>query len=199
MTIKVGITGGMGSGKSTVCKIFKLLGAPVFEADVVAKQLLNTHPEIKSGLVRLFGKGIYMQDGTIDRKKLAGIVFNDEIQLANMNRLVHPVVREEFNKWHEKQQAAYIIHEAAILFESGFYKMMDFTLLISAPEQQRIERVIKRDEVREQQVLERINRQWPDEKKRKLASLEIINDNTHLIIPAIIEIDKKLKQYGKIW
>ncbi|MBN1985519.1 MAG: dephospho-CoA kinase [Prolixibacteraceae bacterium] len=199
MAIKVGITGGMGSGKSTVCKIFKLLGAPVFEADVVAKQLLNTHPKIKKGLIRLFGEGIYMQDGAIDRKKLAGIIFNNKIQLANMNRLVHPVVLDEFNKWLEKQQDAYIIHEAAILFESGFYKMMDFTLLISAPLQQRIERVMKRDGVGEQQVLERINRQWTDEEKRKLASLEIINDNKHLIIPVIIEIDKKLKQYGKIW
>ncbi len=199
MTIKVGITGGIGSGKSTVCRVFELLGVPVFEADIVAKQLLNSHSGIKTGLIHLFGGTIYTDDGTVNRKKLANIIFNDEIQLKKMNNLVHPVVREEFNKWVKNQDSAYIIHEAAILFESGFYKMMDFTILVSAPEKQRIERVMKRDGISEELVLERMNRQWTDEEKRKTASLEIINDNKHLIIPEVIETDKKLKEYGKIW
>jgi dephospho-CoA kinase len=199
MTIKVGITGGIGSGKSTVCKIFELLGVPVFEADVVAKQLLNSHPEIKTGLIHLFGETIYTPDGAINRKRLASIIFNNEIQLAKMNKLVHPVVREEFNKWVKKQKSPYIIHEAAILFESGFYKMMDFTILVSAPKKQKIERVMKRDGVSEELVLERMNKQWTDEEKRKLAGIEIMNDNKRLIIPEIIETDKKLKEYGKIW
>jgi dephospho-CoA kinase len=199
MSIQVGITGGIGSGKSTVCRVFRLLGAPVFEADEVAKRLTDTNPEIKSGLIRLFGKEIYTEDGGIDRKKLAGIVFNNDFHLAKINELVHPVVRNEFRKWAELQNTPYVIHEAAILFESGFYKMMDFTILVTAPENQRIERVVKRNGISAEQVKERIAKQWPDDEKRKLAGIEIKNDNKHLIIPQIIEIDKRLKEYGKIW
>lgn len=199
MTIKVGITGGIGSGKSTVCKIFELLNIPVFDADTVAKQILNSNFKIKTGLIHIFGEGIYLDDETIDRKKLAKIIFNDDIQLEKMNRLVHPAVREEFNTWVKKQNSEYIIHEAAILFESDFYKMMDYTILITAPKKQKIERVIKRDGIPKDLVLERMSRQWTDEEKRKLTRFEIKNDNKRLIIPMIIEIDKNLKKYGKIW
>ena len=199
MTLKVGITGGIGSGKSTICRIFKLLGVPVFEADVVAKQLLQTNQEINKGLIRLFGKGIYLADGTIDRKKLAGIIFNDDVQLAKMNKLVHPVVRNEFQKWFKQQNALYVIHEAAILFESGFYKIMDYNILISAPEEERIQRVVKRDGISEQQVKERLAKQWTDKEKRKLADKEIVNDNKNPVIPEIIQIDKRLREHGKIW
>jgi dephospho-CoA kinase len=199
MPVTVGITGGIGSGKSTVCHIFKLLGVPVFEADIVAKNLLNTSDKIKNGLIRLFGEGIYTSKSGIDRKKLAGIIFNSDIQLANVNGLVHPEVRNEYKIWLEKQVSPYIIHEAAILFESEFYKMMDFTILVSAPENIRIERVVKRDKTDPEKVKERIQKQWSDNEKSKLASLEIINDNSHLIIPQIIQIDKTLRENGKIW
>jgi len=199
MAITVGITGGIGSGKSTICNIFRLLGAPVFVADVVAKELTNTSPEIKSGLIDLFGSDIYTPNGTINRKKLAGIIFNDKIQLQKVNELIHPVVRAEFLKWAQQQDAPYVIHEAAILFESGFYKMMDFTILVSAPEEMRIERVSLRDGSSAEEVKERMSKQWNDEQKRKLASIELVNDNRELLIPRIIEIDKQLKEYGKIW
>jgi dephospho-CoA kinase len=199
MTISVGITGGIGSGKSTICRIFKLLGAPVFEADKEAKRLLNTNSEIKLKLINLFGEGIYTADGTINRKKLAGIIFNDNIQLFNVNKIVHPVVRSEYFKWIKKQDYAYVVHEAAILFESGFYKMMDFTILVSAPVEDRIKRVAKRDNLTFEQVRKRIVNQWPDEQKRVLASVEIINNNKELIIPQLVKIDKQLKEYGKIW
>jgi len=199
MTLKVGITGGIGSGKSTVCKVFSLLGIPVFEADRVAKQLLNTHPEIKKELIHLFGKEIYIENNGVDRKKLADIIFNDDIQLAKINALVHPFVRNEFANWIELQQSPYVIHEAAILFESGFYKLMDFTILITAPEKQRIERVMKREGISAEMVKKRMEKQWSDEKKRKLASRELVNDNMNLLLPQIIEIDKRLKEYGKIW
>ncbi len=199
MAIIIGITGGIGSGKSTVCNIFRLLNAPVFEADAVAKELTNSNPEIKNGLIDLFGPDIYMQNGTINRKKLAGIIFNDDTQLQKVNSLVHPVVRSEFHRWAAQQNAPYLIQEAAILFESGFYKMMDFTILVSAPEEMRVERVSKRDKASAEQVRERMSKQWSDEQKRKLASIEIINDNKELIIPQIITIDKQLKEYGKIW
>ncbi|MBW6537127.1 MAG: dephospho-CoA kinase [Mariniphaga sp.] len=200
MTLIVGITGGIGSGKSTVCRIFQMLGVPVFEADAVAKKLYNSNPEIKAGLIRLFGKGIYTPDDLLDRKKLASIIFTNEIHLAQVNELVHPVVRKEFENWlkiHKK--ALYIIHEAAILFESGFYKMMDFTILVSAPEEQRIARVVARDRATEQMVRERMKKQWSEEKKQKLAGRILVNDNKSLIIPEIIQIDKNLKEHGKIW
>ena len=199
MALTIGITGGIGSGKSTVCKIFKLLGVPVFEADSVAKELLNTHSEIINGLTNLFGEGIYTENNLIDRKKLANIIFNDEVQFTKVNSLVHPIVRREFINWAKVNDSKYVIHEAAILFESGFYKMMDFTILVSAPTSQRIERVIKRDRTTEMLVKDRINKQWSDEKKREIASFEIKNDNRSLIIPQIIKIDNQLKQHGKIW
>ena len=197
--ITIGITGGIGSGKSTVCKVFKMLGIPIFEADVVAKELVNTNSEIKTELIRLFGESIYIPNNGVDRKKLASIIFNDNIQLTKVNKLVHPVVRNEYANWIEKQNTEYVIHEAAILFESGFYKMMDFTILVSAPENQRIERVIKRDIALENQVKERIAKQWTDEQKRKLATIEIKNADNDLIIPQIIKIDNQIKKYGKIW
>ncbi len=197
--ITIGITGGIGSGKSTVCKVFKMLGIPIFEADVVAKELINSNSEIKTELIRLFGESIYTPNNGVDRKKLASIIFNDNLQLAKVNKLVHPVVRNEYTNWVERQSTPYVIHEAAILFESGFYKMMDFTILVSAPENQRIERVIKRDRALENQVKERIAKQWTDEQKRKLATIEIKNADNDLIIPQIIKIDNQIKKYGKIW
>jgi len=195
----IGITGGIGSGKSTVCSVYRVLGVPVFEADTEAKKLINTNSVLKTGLIDLFGRDIYTTDGTINRNKLAGIIFNDEVQLMKVNELIHPVVRAEFKNWAEKQTAPYVLHEAAILFESGFYKMMDFTILVSAPEEIRINRVTSRDNSTAAAVKERIDKQWPDEKKRKLATVEIINDNKELILPQIIKIDKQLKEYGKIW
>ena len=199
MTLKVGITGGIGSGKSSVCKIFKVLGAPVFEADLVAKKLMDSDPEIRSGLIDLFGADVYGSNGKLDRKKLAGLIFNDDLKLQNVNELVHPVVRANFLSWTEEQNVPYVIHEAAILFESGFYKLMDFTILVTAPEQERINRVSRRDGVTEQQVRERMNKQWPDSKKRKLATLEIKNADWDMILPGVIKIDKQLREYGKIW
>lgn len=199
MTLKIGITGGIGSGKSTVCQVFKILGVPVFEADMAAKTLINSDPVIRNGLVQLFGKHIYGNDGRIDRKMLASLIFTDESLLQQVNNLVHPAVRNEFTNWTKRQDSEYIIHEAAILFESGFYKMMDYTILVSAPEEIRIERVSKRDGITAEMIGERMAKQWPDAEKRKLASLEIVNDNKKLIIPQILEIDKNIKTNGKIW
>lgn len=199
MAIKVGITGGIGSGKSTVCKIFKLIGIPVFEADKVAKYLINSDEKIRNELIQLFGNNIYDSNKKLNKKMLADLIFNDESLLEKVNNLVHPAVRNEFILWHQKQNSKYTVHEAAILFESGFYKMMDFTILVSAPEIPRIERVVKRDKIKPELVESRMSKQWNDEDKRKLASIELVNDNKHLLIPQILEIDKKLKTNGKIW
>jgi len=199
MTKVIGITGGIGSGKSTVCKVFKLLGVPVFEADIVAGKLINSNSEIRNELVQLFGNDIYSADKKVNRKKLAELIFNSDVLLEKVNNIVHPAVRNEFLNWLKQQKPAYVIHEAAILFESGFYKMMDFTILVSAPEEMRVERVMMRDNISSEQVIARMAKQWPDSEKRKLATFELVNDNKNLLIPQIIEIDKKLKTDGKIW
>lgn len=199
MTLAIGITGGIGSGKSTVCKVFKLLGVSVFEADLVAKNLINSNAEIRNGLIQHFGKDIYSSDNNINRKMLANLIFNDDLLMENVNRLVHPAVRNEYMNWIKQQNSAYIIHEAAILFESGFYKMMDYTILVSAPEEIRIDRVTGRDNIAREKVRLRMLKQLTDEEKRKLAGFELVNDNKKLLIPQIIEIDKNLKAHGKIW
>jgi len=199
MTLAIGITGGIGSGKSTVCEVFKLLGVPVFEADNAAGKLINSDSEIRNNLIQFYGKEIYNSDKKINREKLANIIFNSAVELEKVNRLVHPAVRIEFMNWLKLQKTDYAIHEAAILIESGFYKMMDFTILVSAPEEMRIERVMRRNNLMRENIISRIAKQWPDYEKRKFATLELVNDNKNLLIPQIIEIDKKLKTNGKIW
>lgn len=199
MTVKIGITGGIGSGKTIVCEVFRIFGVPVFQADFVAGKLINTDTVIKNELIHLYGNEIYNTDRKINREMLAGIIFNNNVELEKVNAIVHPAVRNEYMVWLKNQKTDYIIHEAAILFESGFYKMMDYTILVTAPEELRIERVIKRNGISRENVVSRIARQWPDSEKRKFATFELINDNKSLLIPQIIEIDKKIKTYGKIW
>jgi dephospho-CoA kinase len=173
-----------------------VMGIPVFEADKVARKLMDTDEEIHEKLVRLFGAAVYLPDQTVNRKYLAGIVFKDPSLLAKLNEIVHPVVRKTFFDWCERQQSPYIIHEAAILFESGFYKMMDKTITVVTNEDERIHRVMKRDGITMELVKERIKNQWSDEERMKLADFVIGNNDDQLIIPQIIEIDKKIKANG---
>jgi len=194
--IKVGITGGIGSGKSTVCRVFSAMGIPVFEADKVAKKLMNEDPEIREQLIYLFGDAVYLPDHTINRKYLAGIVFNDSSLLAKLNAIVHPVVRKNFENWCSTKNSVYILHEAAILFESGFYRFMDKTITVATDENERIERVIKRDGISEGLVRERIKNQWTDAERNKLADFVINNNDDELIIPQIVDIDKKIRVHG---
>ncbi len=194
--LKVGITGGIGSGKSTICHFFSLLGIPVFNADQQAKRIMNESSLVRSKMMVHFGKDIYLKNQTIDREKLAGIIFNSPPLLQMVNAIVHPEVRNYFFDWCKRQQSPYIIHEAAILFESGFYEMMDYTILITAPEQQRIERVMKRDQSSSQQIRERISKQWPDQEKMKLADFIMKNDNRELVLPALIKLDQKFRTHG---
>lgn len=198
MVLKVGITGGIGSGKSLVCKLFKILKVPVFEADLVAKDLLDHNGTIKNELIHLFGREICTAEQTIDRKKLASIIFNDNLALQKVNSIIHPKVKDSFFEWVANQDTPYILHEAAILFESGFYRLMDFNILITADRELRISRVMKRDGVDREEVLKRMRQQWTDEEKERLAQVIIRNEN-ELIIPKVLEIDKKLKDHGKIW
>lgn len=194
--IKVGITGGIGSGKSTACKVFKVFGIPVFEADQVARQLMNSDAMVRNQLIDLFSPSVYLPDQTIDRKYLSEIVFNNPFLLKKLNEIVHPVVRKSFDEWIQDQQSPYVIHEAAILFESGFYKMMDRTITVVTDETERIQRVMKRDNISVEQVSQRIRHQWTDEQRIKLADFVIGNNDNELIIPQIVEIDKKIRAHG---
>lgn len=200
MAIIVGITGGIGSGKSIVCRVFELLGVPVFEADSEAKKLLDTDTLVRSEVKKEFGSTVYNSNGTVNRQKLAKIIFNDKLQLEKLNNIVHPAVHKAFNNWLDKKKhSPYVIHEAAILFESGFYKFVDYTILITAPREERIQRVIKRDGNSRKSVEERMKNQFPEKRKSKMADIVLMNDNTTLLIPEILKTDKNLRKYGKIW
>jgi len=192
---KIGITGGIGSGKSTACEIFKLLGVSVFHADDEARNLQNNDLQIKNQLIKLFGEHIYSEDGLLDRKMLAGLIFNDTIALAKVNAIIHPAVRQNFLKWVEnKQNDNYVLYEAAILLESGYSVDFDRNILILADEKIRIERVMKRDSISEELVKERIKNQMPDSEKINLVDYVLENSNDKLLIPQIIALDKVVRE-----
>ena len=184
----VGITGGIGSGKTTVCKILSVFNIPVYYADARAKELYDEDIELKEKVIELLGKSVYTKDG-LNRAEVAGKVFNDKILLQKLNAIVHPAVERDFQKWSKNfSDAGFVVKEAAILFENGGYKKMDYNVLITAPEQLRIQRVMKRDGVSSELVKERINNQWPDEEKIPLADFVIKCDEHNLVIPQVMEV-----------
>jgi dephospho-CoA kinase len=188
----VGITGGIGSGKSTVAKIFESLGVSVFNSDKEAKFIINNEKEIIEKIINEFGD-VYNSDG-IDSKKIAAIVFNDKNALEKLNAIVHPEVRERFKIWVNKNNNALIlIQEAAILIESGAYKNLNKLILVVAPIEERINRVVERDKVSEINVKERIQTQLTDQEKSKYSDFCINNDGKHLVIPQVTEIFEQLK------
>jgi dephospho-CoA kinase len=187
----IGITGGIGSGKTTVCGIFAELGIPVYYADDRAKAVMVEDAELMASIVDAFGAEAY-QDGKLNRPFLAQQVFSSEEKLARLNSLVHPAVARDFMRWvvaHEKSQ--YVIKEAAILFESGAYKAVQETVLVTAPEDLRIQRVVQRDGVAESVVRQRMANQWPEERKAELADHIILNDGHQLLIPQVLELHRK--------
>jgi len=188
----VGVTGGIGSGKTLVCKIFEILGVPVYAADIQAKRILDTNKELISKLTGYFGKEI-LKNGKPDREQLASIVFQDPKALDYINSLIHPLVRYDFDLWTQsKQESVYVIEEAAILFETDAYKLLDFTITITAPEDLRIKRVMNRDGVNRESVLSRIRNQMDEKERIKLADAVIVNDDTVLVIPQVVELHQKL-------
>lgn len=196
--LKAGITGGIGSGKSLACKIFRILNVPVFEADMEAKELMDKDPELRARIIELAGPEIYYASGNLNRPKLAALIFNHSELLQEVNQLVHPAVRRVFHDWANQQTAPYVLVEAAILFESGFYRSLDFSILMSAPEEIRIQRVIQRDGTNREQVVSRIRNQWPEEKKRELADFIITNDESTFLITQVLEVHNKILENGKI-
>jgi len=194
--VKIGITGGIGSGKTTVCEFFEIFGIPVFTADTEAKAIMNRSTLIRNQLILTFGKDIYLPDYTLDRKKLAQLIFTSSALLEKVNSIVHPEVRKYFIQWVAEQTSPYVVYEAAILFESGFYRMMDFNILVTAPEEERIKRVMACEKNTREDIKNRISRQWSDEKKTELADYILNNNNEGLIIPQLIELDKKFRTHG---
>ena len=187
--LKIGITGGIGSGKTTVCKVFELLGVPVFYADDIAKSIMNTDSVLKDGIIRAFGEQSYSDQGELNRKHISAIVFNNPAELEKLNGLVHPAVFRAFDQWIMKHSnAAYVIKEAALLFESDSYKMCDLSILVVSPIESRIKRVQARDGISSEDVQLRIDRQFNDEQKMKLADYILMNDEQQLLIPQIINL-----------
>ncbi len=189
---KIGITGGIGSGKSTVCKIFESLGVPVYYTDNEARSLTNHHPDIINGFRNLFGDEIYI-NGELNRKKVGESVFRDKNLLADLNKLIHPIVAEHFDNWFQQHSnSAYILKEAAILFESGAYKQVDKIITVTAPIELRIKRVMERDGISEGEVMDRINNQWNDQEKIKMSDFIVYCDDVELVIPQVIKIHKNI-------
>ena len=193
--IKLGLTGGIGSGKTTVAKVFETLGVPVFFADDEAKKFLFSN-EVKSQLVELFGSSIINEAGEINKAELASIVFNDKESLKMLNSLIHPLLMQSFNSWvseksQEKRQ--YIVMEAAILFEAGFDSEVDKVLCVSAPIEDRVNRVVGRDGASKQQVYSRLNNQMSDKERELKSDFVIQNSNKDMIVEAVVKIDTELK------
>jgi dephospho-CoA kinase len=197
MMLKVGITGGIGSGKTTVCKVFELLGIPVFYADDVAKSIMQTDPVLKTALLDTFGENSYTKDGMLNRAYISSIVFNDKQELEKLNSLVHPAVLRAFDNWVlDQHESPYVIKEAALLYESGGFKMCNKSILVIAPTLIKMNRVKLRDGVSEEDIQLRMNRQFSDEIKIKYADYILNNDEKQLLIPQIIQLHQQFLLIG---
>lgn len=192
--LKVGLTGGIGSGKSTVAKIFQTLGIPVFDADAVAKSIMHTNTSVKAGVIEAFGEAAY-RDGELNRKFIADIVFKDPFQLEILNSIVHPATMQAAEEWFQQQEAPYVIKEAALLFEAGSAAGLDLIIGVTAPQHVRIHRVMQRDGIGRQEVLTRMGRQIEDTIKMRLCDVVIKNDGVQALLPQVLALhDDLLKQ-----
>lgn len=190
--LKVGITGGIGSGKSTVSRIFELLGIPVYYADTAAKEIMQTDEALKTAVKEHFGADIYGPDGKLDRAALGKIVFNDKDKLELLNSIVHPATIRHSDEWANRQTSPYVIKEAALLYESGSFQYLDKIIGVFAPQPMRIERVMKRDHVTREEVLARINKQIDDNIKMRLCDYVIHNDEQQMVIPQVLALHQQL-------
>lgn len=187
----VGLTGGIGSGKTTIARMFQDLGIPVYISDIEAQKVIETDPVVKRRIIKEFGELAYI-DGKYNRRYIADIVFNDKHKLQKLNNIVHPALALHFQRWKDMQKSLYIIKEAAILFESGAYKQCDYIITVTAPEQERIRRVVERDQVTEKLVRERMRNQWTDEERIKLSDEVVDNINIQVSLLKVKEIHSKL-------
>jgi dephospho-CoA kinase len=191
--LQIGITGGIGSGKSLVCKIFACLGVPIYDADSRAKSIMTTDGILVEQIKKEFGDLSYYEDGRLNREYLGSTVFNDSAKLKRLNELVHPRVGSDSEKWVEENAShPYLMREAALLFESGSFKKLNKIIVVTAPEQLRVKRVLQRDKQRtEKDVLAIIQNQMPEEEKIKKADFVIYNDETELVVPQVLKLHEQ--------
>ena len=180
----IGITGGIGSGKSFICHILRIIGYPVFYADKAAKEVYFD-PLVKEKVIELLGPEAYSSDCEINREFISRQVFNNATLLSQLNAIIHPEVRNTWKNWVTKQDSELVFQEAAILFETGGYKNFDFTILVTADESTRIERVVRRDQISKDAVIARMEKQWPDNEKKKLCDFIIVNNDCDMLLPQI--------------
>ncbi|HVF81436.1 MAG TPA: dephospho-CoA kinase [Flavisolibacter sp.] len=191
MTLRIGLTGGIGSGKTTVAKIFELLQVPVYYADAASKRLYKTDTGLMQKLKQHFGNDIYIED-ELNRARLASLVFNDPQKLELLNSLVHPPTIRDAVEWMNKQTTPYVIKEAALLFESGSAEGLDFVIGVYAPQPLRIKRVMERDVATQDEVRSRMARQMNEEEKMKLCDFVITNDEEGLVVPQVMKLHEQL-------
>lgn len=194
MKLQVGITGNMGSGKSTVCRIFESIGIAIYDADSRAKWLMTHNAALKSEITALLGDEAYDADGQLNRAWVSQQVFHQPEKLTALNSLVHPAVARDAQQWHIQQQGPYTLREAALLIESGSYKQLNQLIVVTAPENLRIQRVMLRDGLAEADVRARLNTQLPETKKMKLANFVIVNDGEHPLTKQVLTIHQALLQ-----
>lgn len=192
--LKVGITGGIGSGKTTVCKIFEAIGIPVYYADDRAKWLMVHSPTVKKGIVDVFGSEAYLDDGQLNRAYVGRRAFGDATLLAQLNQVVHPAVFEDAYHWFRMQKTKYAIKEAALFYETGSYAQMDKMVVVTAPRSVRLARVMHRDNTSKAAVLARMDQQVPESKKVEQADFVIDNGGVQLLIPQVMKIHRRLEE-----
>lgn len=187
--LKVGITGGIGSGKSTICNIFRNLGVPIFSSDEEGRKVLNEDEDVRKELRKLFGDDMFISDGSVDRPRLASLIFSDPNAMDQVVSLVHPKVQEKYETWCIKHESRpYTLKEAAILFESGYYHDLDKIIHVFAPKEVRMQRVIQRDKSIKEEVMKRMRFQYTDEERNKLADFILINEEIDTLLPQVMEL-----------
>lgn len=191
MVLKIGLTGGIGSGKSTAAQIFEVLGIPVYYADIAAKRLMNEDAALRSAITNIFGKEAYTNN-SLDRKFIASIVFSDPTKLELLNELVHPATKKDGEEWMHKQTTPYAIHEAALIFEANVSDRLDYVIGVSSPIELRIKRAMERDKVTRAEILKRMNQQLGEDEKMKKCDFLLINDEQQLLIPQVLELHKRI-------
>ena len=191
MVLRVGLTGGIGSGKSTVAQIFEVLGIPVYYADVAAKKIMNEDEGLRSAITNIFGEQAYSHN-ILDRKYISSIVFSNPAKLQQLNALVHPATKKDGEAWMHQQASPYAIHEAALIFEAKVSERLDHVIGVSSPIELRIKRAMERDKVSREEVLKRMDQQLDEEVKMSKCDFILMNDEQQLLIPQVLELHEKL-------
>ncbi len=195
--IKAGITGGIGSGKTMICRVFEALGVPVYNADLAARLLVDSHPEIRKELIGAFGEELY-NGNTLNRSRFASLVFRNRIMLEAANRIIHPWVKKDFIRWTKAyEEFDYVIQEAAILFESGSHALVDRCITVISPADLRIRRLMSRPGMTHERIKDIMSNQWSDEKKAAASDFVIVNDEKKLVIPQILSVHHYLRDMNQ--